>query len=248
MIATDFIFGRKYSKKWDLIIGGVGGSITNIAELQSKITGGTVTDFEVKEGDVYASFTPASTYYINTSAFSGNTSITSFKDLGNKCIQINGSSFTNSTIKEFISGKATSMANAVFRNAIELELVELPLMNQIAQEAFRDCKKLPSLDLPSLTTVTGYFLTMGGCTLLQNINIPLLQNIGAMFAGTPCLNLDISSATIIGGTTANNNVFSSFANNGTVKCPTALQTVNEGNEEGDVAYLRNTKNFTVTYI
>jgi len=133
-----------------------------------------------------------------------------------------------------------------FYQCTSLTTLVLPSLTTIGDSSFWGCTALQSINLPSVTYVDASALRY--CTSLQNINLPnaTFINLGAFQNCNLVSTINIGSCTNLGGTVANNNVFSGITGKTiTLTIPASRMTCNAGNPDGDIQYLQSNNSVTI---
>ena len=98
---------------------------------------------------------------------------------------------------------------------------------QKRNNSFKNCLSLPSISLPSATSIDAY--SFFNCDSLTSINLPACTNLG--------------------GTTGDDNVFTLISGNTiTATFNVAVSINNSGNPDGDIQYLQSFNTTSITYI
>ena len=147
-----------------------------------------------------------------------------------------------------IDGFLTKIGNASFRSNESLHTVDCIGLETIQTNGFLQCFNLINVNLPALQTID----TQGfqSCTKLKEVNFPVLNNTGTrIFNGCALLeNVSIPTITNLGGSNADNEVFLGCNSLQTVTAPIAMQTINGGSPDGDLAYADNVLGATIIYV
>jgi hypothetical protein len=110
-----------------------------------------------------------------------------------------------------------------------------------------------SFTFPAVTTLGGVGVFMD-CTNITEVHAPELLNItnghpdASSYKNSGISKLNYPKCATLGTTTGDNNVFKDIKIGCEIIVPASLQTANAGAEEGDVAYARNTRLATITYV
>lgn len=141
----------------------------------------------------------------------------------------------------------TSCGNYSLQNCILLTDIELPELVIAYHDLLYGSGLLSSVSLPKLKSA-GHALCYG-CNSLLSASFPLLESCEAhSFDNCNRLTtLNLSSVSDLGGTVGDDSCFTDIIGQTiTITIPVALMTCNEGNPDGDIAYL--IANNTVTVI
>lgn len=102
--------------------------------------------------------------------------LTSVIDQGGVITEIGIGGFASqSTLVTFSAPNVTTIRAGAFLNS-GVTSINFPLLNNIEQQAFRDCVNLVTVSFNSITSLPDNCFS--GCTSLTNINFPLLESIG----------------------------------------------------------------------
>ena len=212
-------------------IGGVAATIPDKATLATKL--------RIAESDIgyFAVFTSDIEAVINANysrvSFKSDTNITWFKDLDGHCLSVPDLQGCSS-LTDLVVPQATSAGNYVVRFTKITDL-QLPSLLQVGNP--RIMMNMPELRYVNLESLTGFIYASGSsgydfpftdCPKLESVNIPSCTNIGDSPSYTGYFRW------IKKGVHFTVNSF--------------LATNNNGGEDGDIAWLRNTKNCTITYV
>ena len=143
---------------------------------------GTCTDTDIVVPPTYDGLPVTE---MKSSAFNGNTTITSFKSesittLGTSC-------FWKCTALTSVNiPKVTSLGSSCFYGCTSLTSIDLPNATTLGNACFWECTALTSIDLPNATSLpTQCFVK---CSSLTSVNIPLVTTLGnACFKGCSSL-------------------------------------------------------------
>ena len=147
----------------------------------------------------------------------------------------------------------TSIALGAFQNCtLFTQNVSLPICTSIGDSAFASTK---------ITGVTATVCkTMGyqvftDCSEALNYNFPELLSIsngGSLtrnfLNNTKVLTISMPKITTMGTNTVNNNIFLGIKTGCVITVPIAMQTINAGGVEPDLAYAIGTRSAVVTYV
>lgn len=237
------------------IIGGVGGTITTKSALATKlgISESIIKRFEVIGSDVYARI--SEDYEIQQQAFLNDTNITFYNDIGGKATSLRPGSFNGCTnllevyLPELVS---SSPGTTLFRYCYNLHTAYLPKINNLRNQCFEDnyelinlvtdgcvevststfydCTALPSLYLPSLTTVFDKNSTFRNLTSCEIISMRKLTTLGSL-------------------ANVNNpqNCFVGLKLNCEIEVNIALATDNSGNANAALQWAKDNRSATVRF-
>jgi hypothetical protein len=245
----------------DLIIGGQGAITTTAAQLKTLMgdSEDSISIFRLNGNDVEAVFNKIEVAFYSQSTFSGNGSITSFIDVGNKITTIGHSSFKNTpilakVILNFLVSNQPNAHNQLFSgsNVKEVEvnkvpylsyqmLTNTPLLERVsaisATKIDWQCffnSGIKNISLPNVTTLSG--ITMSGqadifknCYNVESISLPSLTTIGA----DPAVNY---------------NNFNNIKLGCTITVPLAMATANAGSPDADLVHAVNVRAAIINYI
>jgi len=165
----------------------------------------------------------------------------------------------NMTLSPSIS---ISQNNSFFSGCINLTSVDLTSLNVIPENIFRGCSAITSISFPTATKINAYGCFYN-CINLPSVSFPLLTQVAhngfetfwytklAVIDWKNVVNLsslggqffrfsltttilDIRSATTLGSSVLNNNVFAGMTAGTTLRANSFLQTNNSGAADGDV--------------
>ena len=259
----------------NIFIGGLA-LVLDRSQLQSKLTGETITYYNEVVFDIFVS--SSTSYTINNDAFTSRwlpgESLTSYID-GGRCTSIGDSAFANCynmTTASFPS--VTTVGGNAFNSAGDIAgvlKVNMPALVTVQGNAF-GFTPLSSLDAPNLTTIgDSAFIqckltdvnfsrvvsvgssAFNNCRSLQIVRLPLATSIGSG-AFQFCSSLSyiklpsLTGANALGGDPGYTATFFNVAQGGTIYVPAYYQTNNNGGLDGDLNYLKNTKGWSIVWI
>ena len=208
---------------YNLIIGGVGGTITSKALLASKFTftESEVLLFKVFNNDVYAYINVE--YNLNTSAFNADNNITYFIDKG-KLINTGNQSFLNATNLEYFEAKNIELIdNNTFRGCTSLTFDNIKVINVKTingVNTFRSILGGGLLYVPFLTSINGVTsLETFRFTSINEIYAPKLEQLG--------------------DDALDNDLFFGLTGNPKITLHYSLRFNNNGGKDGDIVVAEN---------
>ena len=120
---------------------------------------------------------------------------------------INGFSGTNARLI-LSDGNVNDVGNNAFQGCTSLQSLNLPSLTTISGgSVFHSCSSMQSINLPSLTTISGNY-AFHNCSSLQSVDLPSLTMISESYSFQSCTSLqsiDLPSLTTISGNSAFNN-------------------------------------------
>lgn len=177
---------------YDIFIGNGSESVPTQIILEGKLTGESITSFQITGNDVSASST--TNYVIDN--FAEDTTITSYID-GGKCSAIGNFAFQYCTNLSTINfPQVTTIGNQSFQACV-IDVANFPEATSIGYAAFTDCASLISAYFPSLNTIPDNCFSY--CTNLETLYFSQATNIvnAAFYNCTSLVNASFPEVTNI---------------------------------------------------
>ena len=155
------------------------------------------------------------------------------------------------TLTSVTMSNVQSIQDFAFRGCTAMNAIEAPNLISIGNNAFQQCSSVTTVDIPTVTSIgSSAFIYSSG---LQTAAFTGATTVGAAaFSG--CTSLDtiylngLVGDTALGGSDGDTTVFANVASGGQITVPTYYQTNNAGGLDGDLAYLQNTKGWTINWV
>ena len=200
-------------------------------------------------------------FYSCTSAISFN--LPSLQTAGNGCFaqSTSATSFNLPLLQSagnncFSSTSATSfdlpslqIADSSCFNGTSATSFNLPLLQSAGNGCFKGCTSATSFDLPLLQNAVAQCFQ--NCTSATSFNLPLAQQIGnqCFKSCTSATLFNLPVVTNLGDTVEDDSVFATITGNTiSLTIPSALMTCNSGQPDGDIVYLQDNNDVTITLV